>query len=282
MQQKFRIERMDREHLELALDWAAAEGWNPGLHDAACFFSTDAEGFFMGFLGDEPVGSISAVSYPDDFGFIGLYIVRPEHRGKGFGLKLWHTAVDHLGERTIGLDGVIERQSSYARSGFVTAHRNVRFEWTGPAVTETDPAVQRLDPADFGELLAYDAALFPGMRDDFLRVWMGQPSGVGLTYRSDDGGIAGYGLLRPCRVGYKLGPWFADTARIAEDLLKAFRHHAGAAPIFIDVPEPNTAALRLATVHGMRRVFETARMYTPRAPALPLERTFGITTYELG
>jgi hypothetical protein len=62
MQQKFHIERMDRERLELALDWAAAEGWNPGLHDAACFFTADPGGFFMGFLGDEPVGSISAVS----------------------------------------------------------------------------------------------------------------------------------------------------------------------------------------------------------------------------
>jgi hypothetical protein len=29
-------------------------------------------------------------------------------------------------------------------------------------------------------------------------------------------------------------------------------------------------------------VFETARMYTAGAPALPLHRLFGITTFELG
>ncbi|QXP87602.1 GNAT family N-acetyltransferase [Methylococcus capsulatus] len=282
MQQKFHIERMDRQRLELALDWAAAEGWNPGLHDAASFFAADPSGFFMGFLDDEPVGSISAVSYPGDFGFIGLYIVRPEHRGKGFGLKLWHAAVEHLGERTVGLDGVIERQSSYARSGFVTAHRNIRFEWNGPAALETDTAVGRLEPSEFDAILAYDAALFPGSRDGFLRVWTRQPGCTGLLYRSDDGDIAGYGLLRPCRRGYKLGPLFADTPRIAACLLQAFRPHAGTAPIYIDMPAPNTAALQLAARHGMRRVFETARMYTPRIPSLPLERTFGITTYELG
>ncbi|MGI2323147.1 MULTISPECIES: GNAT family N-acetyltransferase [unclassified Methylococcus] len=282
MQQKFHIERMDRQRLELALDWAAAEGWNPGLHDAASFFAADPSGFFMGFLDDEPVGSISAVSYPGDFGFIGLYIVRPEHRGKGFGLKLWHAAVEHLGERTVGLDGVIERQSSYARSGFVTAHRNIRFEWNGPAAVETDTAVGRLEPSEFDAILAYDAALFPGSRDGFLRVWTRQPECTGLLYRSDDGDIAGYGLLRPCRRGYKLGPLFADTPRIAACLLQAFRPHAGTAPIYIDMPAPNTAALQLAARHGMRRVFETARMYTPRIPSLPLERTFGITTYELG
>jgi hypothetical protein len=190
--------------------------------------------------------------------------------------------VEHLGERTVGLDGVIERQSSYARSGFVTAHRNIRFEWTGPAALEEDPAVQRLDPSDFEELLAYDAALFPGSRDEFLRAWTGQPGCTGLIYRSADGDIAGYGLLRPCRTGHKLGPLFADTPRIAASLLQTFRRHAGAGPIFIDMPEPNAAALQLAARHDMRRVFETARMYAPRAPSLPLERTFGITTYELG
>ena len=33
---------------------------------------------------------------------------------------------------------------------------------------------------------------------------------------------------------------------------------------------------------GLTPVFETARMYRGPAPALPLERIFGITTFELG
>ncbi|MDD2767435.1 MAG: GNAT family N-acetyltransferase [Methylococcus sp.] len=282
MQQKFRIERMNQDQLGLVLEWAATEGWNPGLHDAANFFAADPEGFFMGFLDDEPVGSISAVTYPGNFGFIGLYIVRPEHRGKGFGLKLWHTAVEHLGDRTVGLDGVVERQASYARSGFVTAHRNFRFEWNGPAEQQPVSGVLPLEHLAFPELLAYDAGLFPGFREGFLRAWIGQPGCCGLAYRSDHGDVAGYGLLRPCCQGYKLGPLFADSSRIAEALLLAFRRHAGSAPIFLDVPESNTAAMHLVGQRGMQRVFETARMYTPRAPSLPLERCFGITSYELG
>lgn len=282
MQQKFQIRRMSLDHLVLALEWAAGEGWNPGIHDAACFLSADPGGFFMGFLDEEPVGSISAVSYNGRFGFIGLYIVKAEHRGKGYGLKLWQTAVAHLGDQPVGLDGVIERQSSYARSGFVTAHRNVRFEWNGPPSMKTDPHIQTLNALAFADLLDYDASLFPGFRDDFLRTWTGQPGCVGLAYRTEEGDIAGYGLLRPCRVGYKLGPLFADSPYIAESLLNAFRRQTGEAPIYLDVPEPNRAATRMAARYGMRRVFETARMYTPPAPSLPLERTFGITTYELG
>ena len=33
---------------------------------------------------------------------------------------------------------------------------------------------------------------------------------------------------------------------------------------------------------GMSPVFETARMYKGKTPALPLVRMFGITTFELG
>jgi len=35
---------MSRQELDLAVDWAAAEGWNPGLHDANCFYAIDPTG----------------------------------------------------------------------------------------------------------------------------------------------------------------------------------------------------------------------------------------------
>ena len=74
---------MSRTDVEFAIRLAADEGWNPGLHDAAAFFDADPEGFLVGILDGRPIGCISAVRYPDRFGFIGLYIVVPEHRGKG-------------------------------------------------------------------------------------------------------------------------------------------------------------------------------------------------------
>ena len=78
----FVVRRMTAADLELALDWAAAEGWNPGLHDAHCFYAADPDGFFLGELDGVPVGSISAVRYGPGFGFLGLYIVKPERRGR--------------------------------------------------------------------------------------------------------------------------------------------------------------------------------------------------------
>ncbi len=66
---------MLRDDVDFALELAAREGWNPGIHDADCFYYTDPQGFFIGELDGEPIGCITAVSYEDSFGFIGLYIV---------------------------------------------------------------------------------------------------------------------------------------------------------------------------------------------------------------
>ena len=54
----------------------AAEGWNPGQHDAECFHAVDPNGFLLGLIHGKPVGCISAAAYDDQFGFIGLYIVK--------------------------------------------------------------------------------------------------------------------------------------------------------------------------------------------------------------
>lgn len=90
------VQEMARNEVDFAIALAAREGWNPGLHDAEPFYRTDPHGFFIGLLNGQPIGCISAVSYDGVFGFIGLYIVVPEHRGKGFGMALWKLAMKRL------------------------------------------------------------------------------------------------------------------------------------------------------------------------------------------
>lgn len=267
--------------LEMALDWAAAEGWNPGLFDAATFHAADPGGFLLGTLDGEPVASIFAVRYGSGFGFIGGYIVRPELRGKGHGMAIWRAGMALLAGRNVGLDGVPAQQANYARSGFRLAHRNVRFEGRGCALPGAGHVLP-LGPQDLEAVLAYDRAFFPEQRERFMRHWLQQPGSVALGVR-DGGVLLGYAVLRPCRNGFKIGPLCAESPQVAEELMQALR---GRVPeneaVFLDVPEPNQAALALAERHGMRACFETARMYTGADPGLPLARQYGITTFELG
>jgi hypothetical protein len=83
--QSYRIERMPFSEVEAAIDWAAREGWNPGLNDAACFYTIDRNGFFMGVLDGQPLARGSALIYDEDFAFCGLYIVERAYRGKAMG-----------------------------------------------------------------------------------------------------------------------------------------------------------------------------------------------------
>ena len=133
------IRTMRRDEVDLAVEWAAAEGWNPGLHDAGCFLAADPQGFLVGELDGEPVAVISAVRYGRDFGFVGFYIVRPGARGRGYGLAIWGEAMRRLEGRNVGLDGVVEQQANYRKSGFELAHRNVRYEGRGSGSAERAP-----------------------------------------------------------------------------------------------------------------------------------------------
>ncbi|MCK9200787.1 MAG: GNAT family N-acetyltransferase [Gallionella sp.] len=276
------IRTMSLEELDIAVEWAAREGWNPGLHDAGCFHAADPEGFLVGMLGSEPIATISAVKYGDSFGFMGFYIVKPEYRGAGYGMKIWQAAMARLTGRNIGLDGVVAQQDNYRRSGFKLAYRNIRYQGTGGKPVAADGRIVPLSAVPFESLSAYDQPFFPDCREDFLHCWSRLPDSAVLCILHD-GELAGYGVLRACRIGYKIGPLFADDAALAEALFMALQAQAPEnAAIFLDTPETNPAAIELAQRHGMSVSFETARMYTGTVPDLPMQRLFGVTTFELG
>jgi GNAT superfamily N-acetyltransferase len=265
--------------VDLMLAWAEREGWNPGPADARCFRAADPEGFLVGMIGDRLVATISAVRYPG-LGFVGLYIVDPEYRGLGYGHRIWRQAMERLEGTVTGLDGVVAQQDNYARSGFVLAHRSIRFG--GPADGRAHVDVVGLSVADLADVAAYDEPCFGAPRRAFLEQWLAEPGARTLGVRRD-GRLIGYGVIRPAQDGYKVGPLFADDGDVAARILDGLALHAGeGATVFLDVPEPNAAGIALAHERGLVPVFETARMYRGGQPQLPLDRVFGITSFELG
>ena len=260
--------------LRRALDWAAAEGWNPGLRDAEAFHAADPDGFLC-----SDHACIAAIRMGEEQGFIGLYIVRPEARGQGHGLAIWQAAMAHLAGRTIGLDGVVAQQANYRRSGFRFAWNNARYETRGAiapgVVAEAEPAA--LD----AELVVFDAAHAGAPRPDFLRGWIGAAGHVALVKRGP-AGIEAFGVIRPCREGSKIGPLFATSPGRADAMLRALAAHRAEGPLVLDVPEDQPQAVALARAHGMEKRFETARMYAGLPPPLRRSGLYGIASFELG
>ncbi|MBK1617544.1 GNAT family N-acetyltransferase [Lamprobacter modestohalophilus] len=311
------IRQMTHAEVNELIHWAQLEGWNPGLHDAELFWTTDPDAFIAADLNGELIGGGVITSYSGEFGFMGLFILRPEFRGLRLGHQLWQALCERLPVRlrqgaAIGLDGVFNMQDYYARGGFVFSHRNIRFRGefgaklgqqlgddligesggaqVGAASAKAASHVQDdshsstlmpLTEIPFDSLLAYDRTCFPAPRPGFLKGWITQQDGLALGLLRD-GALSGFGVTRRCVEGYKIGPLFADDAEAAQTLFTPLAAFAGDHPIFIDAPENNPAALALVQRHGMVEVFGCARMYLGAVPDIAHQQIFGVTSFELG
>lgn len=276
---------MTREELDTAVEWAAKEGWNPGLHDADVFWQTDPDGYLALEKDGEMIGSGSIVSYDGNYGFMGFFIVKPEYRGKGLGTKLWFYRRDTLLSRlkpgaAIGMDGVFNMQPFYAKGGFKFSHRDLRMEGVATKMNYGDK-VSKVEPGDFDLLSQMDKECFGFDRTKFLKGWLNLDDSSTFKY-VDDSGLKGFGVIRKCVKGYKIGPLFADSYDVADELFKALSSTVVGELVYLDIPEINKDAVKLAAFHSMKECFGCARMYYGAAPDLPYDRIFGVTTFELG
>jgi GNAT superfamily N-acetyltransferase len=176
----------------------------PGTPRRGVLLAADPGGFLIGELAGEPIGCISAVSYAGRYGFVGLYIVRPEFRRQAYGLRLWQAAMERLRGHNVGLDGVPAQQSNYARSGFRYAHRSIRYRGRTERAAIYDSIGLAAEVA-FEAISDFDRQIFPERREAFLRSWLTQPM-AGAYVAQDGARLTGYTVVRPCREGWKIGP----------------------------------------------------------------------------
>jgi len=283
MSENFSIRLMTQADLEMAVVWAARKGWNPGHHDAGVFYETDPNGFFIGEMEGRPVGCISAVAYNKRFGFIGFNIVKPEFDETAFCRELIGQALAYLKPRNVGLDCISGMVECYREMGFKIAHLNHRVQMMGsPQKTKrADIELVELSTVSFNDLASYDRRCFPAPRDLFLSSWISMPNAVGFAAKTNDR-LAGYGVIRSCREGRKIGPLFADDGDIAETLLLHLAAQAPGEPVYLDVPAANRAAVALTRKHRMKPMAETTRMYLQEDPDIARSMIFGVTSFELG
>lgn len=273
------VRHLKATEINVMIEWARLEGWNPGLYDAVSFYHADPQGFLAVFHHDEPAAVVSIVRYGSRNAFLGLYICRPDLRGQGYGLQVWNAAIEFAGDRVIGLDGVPEQQANYQRSGFALAWQNARFAGRGGGVAP-DGLVD-LATVPLHEIVNLDTATFGVEREQFLREWITQPAAVGFGVVTN-GELLGWGLIRPCATGWKIGPLLATTTDAATRLLDGLLATVPGEEVFLDLPLPNLAAVSAAEERGMTPVFSTARMYRGTPPTVNLDRVWGIASFELG
>jgi len=281
------IRQMNFEELRQLVDWANDEGWNPGLNDAQCFWSIDPEGYLAACENHEFVGGGAIVRHSESFGFMGLFIVSKLHRGKKLGTQLWFARRDHLLSRlneggTIGLDGVDAMVPFYERGGFkqLTRHRRFELDTAAPEIRRPTDVVD-LRSVNLETVADFDRRCFPARREQFLAEWINQPGAVSSGF-VEDGKLLGFGVMRPCVTGWKIGPLFADSDVVADALIQSFQIEGQGKPIFLDAPDNNPSAIALCSKYRMKEIFGCVRMYYGPVPKLDHDCIFGVTTLEVG
>ena len=105
--------------LDFVTGLARDEDFAPGIGDIEIYAQTNNQGIWVAWQGSERVGCIAGVTYNPDYAFIGLFVVHPDHRGKGIGRQLWNHALEVLeGVTCIGLEAAPTMVDVYKRSGF--------------------------------------------------------------------------------------------------------------------------------------------------------------------
>ena len=268
-----------RDEIDLILRWAADEGWNPGLEDAEAFFAADPDGFFVAEENGAPVAAVSVVNHSADFAFLGLYLCRPDWRGRGAAFALWQDALTHAGSRTVGLDGVAAQEANYARSGFRRTGATRRFEGRLEAGAAKDMRVA--DPGDTEALIRLDAAANGVVRPSFLSAWLSRDPTRRTVVLDGPADLGGFATARLCGRGCKVGPVIAPDAVVALALIRAALGEFGSDEAIVDLPDERGDLAAMLTDLGFQETFSTARMY--RGPPPQTGPTLmAIATMELG
>jgi hypothetical protein len=278
MSQNYHVVRASQQDVEFMIQSANRAGWNPGLDDAKSFYATDPNGFFLGKLNDKVIAMGSMVIYDENFAFSGLYMVDRNYQSQGYGLALTEKRLAYVGHRCVGLDGVLNMENRYTRLGYQTDFISSLYQIEGTFPSIPSPDVLAFRNSDFQAICDYDAQCFPARRKVFLNSWLHHPT---LVYWKDQQ-MMGYAVIRPCYIGFKIGPLFADNDEIAEILLSHILSYASGQRVMIAIPEYQSIVHTWQNDYKMQKVFSVARMYRGGKPQRSLNQTYAITSYELG
>ena len=275
---------------------ARDEDFAPGVGDIEIYAQTDNQGIWVAWQGSERVGCIAGVTYNPDYAFIGLFVVHPDHRGKGIGRQLWNHALEALeGVTCIGLEAAPTMVDVYERSGFkndsITTRQQrlcLSEESQHPRSTllhRNDVEVTPLRDIPLDAIQDYDACHEISPRPHFLECWLHHRAGEVFVAMDSNGQCHGYVRVRPCLLpigeGWRIGPLLAEDPGIASLLLMhAMDRHKGVT--LIDTPGHNKAAGHLTKTKGFRPMTSTVRMYKGSLPEFHDKNVYALACLELG
>lgn len=272
---------MTRDDIPTAIRLIDSAGWNQTVADWERLLAATPDGCFAAEWEGRVVGTAATIIYEARFGWIGMVIVDPQHRGKSIGSTLLERAIGYLdscGVPTIKLDATPAGRPLYEQFGFLSEYAIERWmlkrSVAGPS-GETDSAA-------IEDALQLDREAFGADRSALLRSLSGAAPAFTLIARRD-GAVVGYTFGRSGSRADHRGPWMARDKRVAATLLDEFLHRSVRDLVFVDCVRPNPWAVQLVKARGFELSRPLTRMFrgTNTFPGHP-ELLCGILGPEFG
>ena len=276
------VDRLGRADLDAAHGLSDAVGWTTRRSDWRRMIELDAVDAFAGRLDGRLAATATLVRYGTRVGWIGMMLVHPEYRRRGYGARMLRACLDaaaDAGVATVGLDANADGEPLYDANGFVPVADVTRWRGAVAGPDRPDRITPVADPAPFAAL---DRRASGVDRRFLLSSLLEDDGTVGLLRRAPDGAVAGYALVLRRPPGVTIGPLVAEDPETAEALLRAAGVRADGGPVTVNaVGNPRATARYRALGLDHRR--SLTRM-TYRDPARPLlgELIWGLPAFEYG
>ena len=279
------VDRLGASDVDAARDLASRAGWSTSRAGWRRMVELGPVDAFAGRVDGRLVATATLVRYGTRVGWVGMMLVHPEHRRRGYGTRLLRACLDaaaDAGVATVGLDANAEGRPLYDAEGFVPVAEVT--QWRGSVRSSAVPeAVERVGTlADTTPVAAYDRRA-TGVDREFLLASLLEDEGtVGLVRRGHDGAVTGYALVLRRPPGWTVGPLVADGGGDVEALVRAASERVDGDSVTVNEVENQEAAERYRRL-GLEPRRTLTRM-THREHAAPLagERVRGIPAFEYG
>ena len=257
--------------------------------------------FFIGELNGERISCIAVVKHGEASACVGYYIVLELFRGKGYGLKTWEAALESVGsDCNVQLYSVMEMQSKYENLGFSSGWLSRRYTFTVARAEESlsdfqlPSSVGAVFPAgqvSFEKLVEYGADMMGSSQACrlMLAAWISHSQESSWAAISSRGDVLGYLIMtktaRFPHEGYRIGPFYSDSAPVARSLLKVaveYSSHKNPAYLFLDLPFAiNLEGAGIMEEFGARICFSAVFMATRDIPDVPHRKVYGAASEEI-
>jgi GNAT superfamily N-acetyltransferase len=246
------IRLMTAADIALGMRLKGQAGWNQSEADWRRLLAMDPDGCFVAELDGRAVGTTATTLF-GPIGWISMVLVEASVRRLGIGTRLLEHALAHLdraGARAARLDATALGRPVYEKLGFLAEYEVAR--WEGVAAADRPQALRFPTASEsLDALAALDSQVTGTQRRRLIeRLCQERPDAVRIY--ADGLEVLAYAAVRFGSRATQIGPLVARSEIAGRALADAALAAHDGRPILIDIPLPNTAAMRWAESRGLR------------------------------